>query len=411
MRRVGLISLVVFFIFVRAAISQASDPQGTVETSPSSADTEPSFSDLIFDQEDGMLDISAFLASSKGFLPAFGFITEPAVGNGGALGLLFLHDSIKNRAEQAKKRNPDGTLRRLPPPSISGVFGFGTSNGSWGGGLGHLHVFKDDKARYLGGAFYNEMSLDYYGRGGDLRLPVDHVSYSLDGYLLLQQLQFEVGHTNLYLGVNYKYLSFDSEFDFGLGLTPPPEFPPLSTSINSGGVGLIAEYDTRNTMFTPDSGINAKIEKTFFDPDFGSDNTFYKVWAKLRGWSPVAKKLILGFRCDGSFSGGDVPFYMLPTISLRGISLSRYQGQHTIASDAELRWDVTDRWSLVGFGGVGWVAEEDYDDFVFDEGKIAGGAGFRYNLSKLFGIRTGMDFAWSKDEFAFYMTTGTAWGP
>jgi len=50
------------------------------------------------------------------------------------------------------------------------------------------------------------------------------------------------------------------------------------------------------------------------------------------------------------------------------------------------------------------------DAFVFSEGHIAGGTGFRYLISRVFQIRTGMDFAWSDEDFAFYFTTGTAWG-
>jgi hypothetical protein len=44
------------------------------------------------------------------------------------------------------------------------------------------------------------------------------------------------------------------------------------------------------------------------------------------------------------------------------------------------------------------------------DARIAGGTGFRYLISRVFGIRTGADFAWSEDDFAFYLVTGTAWG-
>ena len=152
------------------------------------------------------------------------------------------------------------------------------------------------------------------------------------------------------------------------------------------------------------------MQNTFYDPAFGSDREFDKLLANLRGWIPLKRDLVLGLRGDGAFSGGDIPFYILPTIDLRGISLSRYQGQHTLTTEAELRWDFTDRWSLLGFCGVGWVAENDLDDYDFSDGHVAGGTGFRYLIAKTFGIRTGMDFAWSEDDFAFYFTTGTAWG-
>ena len=49
-------------------------------------------------------------------------------------------------------------------------------------------------------------------------------------------------------------------------------------------------------------------------------------------------------------------------------------------------------------------------DLSLSEGKVSGGTGFRYLISRVFGIRTGMDFAWSEGDFSFYFTTGTAWG-
>ena len=39
----------------------------------------------------------------------------------------------------------------------------------------------------------------------------------------------------------------------------------------------------------------------------------------------------------------------------------------------------------------------------------AGGAGFRYELARSFGIHAGMDVAWGPDETAIYFQTGSAW--
>ena len=370
----------------------------------------PSMHDLFIDPQDGALDVSAFLQTKRGFLPIGNIITEPAVGYGVMLGLMFLHDSIEDRAERIKMQNPNEILKQLPPPNITGVGGFLTENDSTGGGLFHMHVFKEDKFRYLGGLFYIDMNLDYYGRGGDLLLPIDHVSYTQDGYYFIQQLAYRMGDSNLFLGANFKYMTFDTKINLGLNIDPPDWFPPLERTITSSGVGIFAEYDSRNSIFTPDSGVNVKIESVFYEEIFGSDRDYKKALANMRGWLPLYSTLVLGLRTDVNFSSGDTPFYMLPSVDLRGISLTRYQGQYTLTSEAELRWDFTNRWSLVGFFGCGWVADDELSDFSFKDGHIAGGFGFRYLISKLFGIRTGMDFAWSEDEFAFYFTTGTAWG-
>jgi hypothetical protein len=391
------------------AATTSTDKTDAPEQGPSVNEAEePASMGSFFDEEDGMLDFSAWLLTAKGFLPTGTLITEPAIGNGGALGLMFLHDSIKNRMELAAERNPDGTLKRLPPPSVTGLFGFGTENGSWGAGLAHMHVFKEDRMRYLGLLFYNEMNLDFYGQGGDLPGPIESFSYSLDGYILLQQMTYRLGDSDYFLGANYRYMAFDAQLD--PPIAPPPGFPSLNQTITSAGIGLIAEYDSRNTMFTPDKGVNIQVIDTIYNEAVGSDRDFNILNANLRGWIPVRPSWVLGLRGDGAFSGGDIPFYMLPRINQRGISMSRYQGQHTLSTEAELRWDFTPRWSLIGFAGMGWVAQDSLDDFDLSDGHVAGGTGFRYLISRIFGIRTGMDFAWSEEDFAFYFTTGTAWG-
>jgi hypothetical protein len=126
-----------------------SQPPKSTDVSEDESSDETSKRDLFFDSEDGKLDFSAFLATATGFLPVASLITEPAVGYGGTFGLMFLHDSITGRAEAVATRNPDGTLKRLPPPSITWVGGFATQNGSWGAGLAHLGIFKEDTTATL----------------------------------------------------------------------------------------------------------------------------------------------------------------------------------------------------------------------------------------------------------------------
>ena len=65
------------------------------------------------------------------------------------------------------------------------------------------------------------------------------------------------------------------------------------------------------------------------------------------------------------------------------------------------------RWTLVGFGGVGHT---DGDLPVSESQTIwAGGVGFRYLIAKRLGLKTGIDLAWSEEDFAFYIATGTGW--
>ena len=86
----------------------------------------------------------------------------------------------------------------------------------------------------------------------------------------------------------------------------------------------------------------------------------------------------------------------------------RYQDENTGLVDGELRWNVTPRWALVGFAGAGraWGTSEDFGDAST---RTSAGAGFRYLIARQLGLYMGMDFAWSKDEEAFYIQAGSAW--
>ena len=54
-----------------------------------------------FDPEDGALDMSDFLLNHKGALPVPTIITEPAVGYGAGLGLMFFSQSMADAAASA----------------------------------------------------------------------------------------------------------------------------------------------------------------------------------------------------------------------------------------------------------------------------------------------------------------------
>ena len=69
---------------------------------------------------------------------------------------------------------------------------------------------------------------------------------------------------------------------------------------------------------------------------------------------PLRQNLTLGVHLDGQLAeGGQVPFYDLPFINMRGIPFGRYTDNAVVLAEAELRYDLTERWSLVAFGGVG----------------------------------------------------------
>jgi len=124
-----------------------------------------SFMDKFIDPKDGKLDLSDWLLKQKGFLPIFDIITEPAIGYGLGVGLLFFHESFGQNIQEAQseieEEKVDGKYKKLAPPSISGIFGGKTENGTWAAGGGHFGSWKNDKIRYLGGVGLMSVNLTF----------------------------------------------------------------------------------------------------------------------------------------------------------------------------------------------------------------------------------------------------------
>ncbi len=341
---------------------------------------------LLVDPVDGKLDASAWLATRRGFVPLIVPITEPAVGYGAAGGLVFFHPRAGG--------TPAGAAGgEFVPPSLSAAVAFGTSNGSWGAGGGHMGIWRDDAIRYLGGAAYASLNLDYYGVSGEAR------RFRIEAVPVVQELVFRIAASHLYAGGRWVFARSRTRFEDA----PPGGLLGAEAVTTTSGLGPVVTFDSRNTIFTPDSGTRAEASFLWFDPALGGDFHYWKLHAYELTYFPVVPSMTAAFRVDAQLSSGDVPFYALPYVRLRGVPALRYQGNSAVVAEAEVRWDVVTRWSAVGFGGVGAV------DALAGEIAWGAGGGFRYLLARAFGLRMGADIARGPETWAFYVVFGNSW--
>ena len=93
----------------------------------------------------------------------------------------------------------------------------------------------------------------------------------------------------------------------------------------------------------------------------------------------------------------------------RGIPRGATWTTRRCSTEAELRYDVTNRWSLIGFGGVGRVADN-FGDLGSADNHVAVGTGFRYLVARQYGMRMGLDVGYGDDgDWTVYVTMGTGW--
>lgn len=342
------------------------------------------------DSVDNAIDISNFLLNKKGFLLVPSLITEPAVGYGAMGAAVYFHSSYSSKSG---------------PPSMSGVMGGGTQNGTWFTGAFHVGYWKKDRIRYMGALARVNANVGFYGSGNGGLVDAEEVNLNMDAWLVLQQVKLRIAETNFFAGGRYILFDTDNTFEIPIDI---PEFEGIQLSSTLSEASLIFNYDSRNNIFSPTKGFYAELSGSYSDTWMGGEDLYGRIFSKLIGYVPVNKKLVLGVRHETTYSLGDVPFYARPIVVLRGAPLMKYQNRNTTVTEIEFNYNVYRRWNLVGFSGLG-NAFASFDEF--NEGKSVGniGAGFRYLLARKFGMQMGMDFAQSTDDFAFYIVLGTSW--
>lgn len=358
-----------------------------------------SFWDQFTDSKDGKFDMSEYLAGQTGFFPVPIVISDPAVGYGGGLAVGYFHSS-KEKELPVEDNDEFQTM----PPTVSFVAGAFTENDSWLVGGGHVASWKDDSMRYTGVAGYGDINLKFYGVQSGTNPNDLAFSFNIQGFFLLQELIFRIQQSSFFIGGRYTFLSSEIAFDIFKEI---PDAPKVQFDTSTGGLGLIVKYDTRDNTISPNKGHYTKFEPMFYNEAFGGDFDYSKTKIASFSYWPISK-LVLGVRIEADFSSGDVPFYDAPYINLRGIPALRYQGEDVFVSELEGRWDVTPRWSLVGFIGSGWTADS-VGELFDDSGEIAGGGGFRYLIARKYNMRVGLDVARGPEDTVVYLAVGSSW--
>lgn len=358
----------------------------------------PGMKEVFRDTMDGAIDLSRFLIDLNGFIPVPIMITEPALGGiGGGIAAIFL-----------KKRPPRidtirGKVRIIrTQPDITGAAALYTANQTWAALAFRRGSWMKIRSKYLVAGGVANVNLTFYRN-----LVADKetgFNFNLYTTPIIGSLSREVNGTYWSAGIRYVFLKTE------LTNTTPDAIFVRKKEISSyiSMPQLIIDFDNRDNMFTPDRGFRMHLSAGWADEKVGSDYNYSKINTYGYLYLPLAPKLTGGLRYELQQVFGDVPFYLLPYIDLRGIPVMRYQANAFTVVEGEVRWDVAKRWSLVGFGGSG-KAFDAWSTFSSGEWRTSGGAGFRYLLARLFKLRVGVDVARGPERWAYYLVLGSAW--
>ncbi|HWR93833.1 MAG TPA: hypothetical protein VN192_01370 [Flavobacterium sp.] len=346
------------------------------------------------DTLDHKLDLSRFIIDAKGFVPVPMIITEPALGNFGlALGALFL----------TPKKRPEGYKGYIPPDVTAG-FGMYTANNSWA--LGALRIGNIPKygIKYRALVAYADVNLSFYE---DFEyIGEKELEFNIEAIPYFLSVSKKISKYEIYFGTQYLHSKNILTPNFNDGL--PESITSIEIDGTIGTLGVFLDFDTRNTIFTPDKGWRVNLLYGVDDNWTGSDYDFQKFTGFVNWFFPIQHNWISGLRFEAQQTYGNPPFYLLPFINMRGIPIARYQGETTLLVETDQRFDFNSRWSVVAFGGLGKTINEN-QSFIEGENVYSFGTGFRYLLARAFGMRAGIDIAKGTDSYGYYIVVGHSW--
>jgi surface antigen Omp85-like protein len=320
-------------------------------------------------------------------------VINPTVGNGLALGVGYLYHLDKDDVRS--------------PPSITGVGGFRTSNGTRGGVIAQKFVLKENKYRLLLVAGRADIHYDFFGIGaaaGDAGISIPIV-VSGKGFLIDGSMR--VFARNWFAGVRYYVMRSTVNVDRsnvsfnGPGLFPDrPQVPAIDLNLRTGGLGPTLEYDSRSDSFYPRAGEQFRVQASFHGRAVAGRRVYETYSAFYNKYYSLSPRQVLAGHVAGCYATGSVPFYDLCVLGqskdIRGYDVGRYIDRVMIASQAEYRLELRKRLGAVAFFGAGEVARK-WSNLRSDALKPGGGFGLRFRLTKESHVNLRIDYAWGID--------------
>lgn len=195
------------------------------------------------------------------------------------------------------------------------------------------------------------------------------------------------------------------------------------------GVGGVLQYDSRDILFYPHSGLFLKASVTHYEPTLGSTVRMTDLNFDFRSYIPIYRELIfalqLRWQCALAAKGTDLPFQMLPTLGgydlLRGIPRGMYRDNTLVVLQGELRIPIYKWIRATVFAGLGDVCDVWQLRFhnrrlvATGSTKVGYGVGLRASINKAkvnlrFDVaRNNIDLSWKTwQSYSFYLTATEA---
>jgi len=178
------------------------------------------------------------------------------------------------------------------------------------------------------------------------------------------------------------------------------------TGFSSTGIGLIGEYDSRDNIRNPTSGINYVIHTVAYREGLGGDENFDVYSMKYSQYVNHGSKNVFAWQIKGRWTD-DAPIGGYSSIQLRGYVRGNYLATHYTHIELEDRISFNSKWGMSYFGGIACLYKKFNDCNDSKNLYSSVGAGAIYTLKKESGIVLRAEVAVGEsNEHVWYLRMG-----
>jgi len=177
------------------------------------------------------------------------------------------------------------------------------------------------------------------------------------------------------------------------------------------GFGWVVNYDTRDKIFNPRSGLYLQLESLFNEQIFGSDFNYQTYVTDFRVYLKFLKKHTLAFNLYNQFNFGEVPFNKMAQVGgstyLRGYQLGWFRDKKLSSFQAEFRSNYWTIFAFNIFAGAG-VVSPSISELSLSNLRPAAGFGVRILVDPKERLNLRGDIAFRENGYEIYLTVGEA---
>lgn len=212
---------------------------------------------------------------------------------------------------------------------------------------------------------------------------------------------------NTYLGV---MLGFEHTKGRGFDALGESYLEGQKSHYTATGIGLIAEYDSRDFIPNPFRGIYLSFQETSYPQHLGNcGKTLWRTTVTADFYQRVWKDGILAADLYGIFNSEGTPWPMLARMGgsqrMRGYYQGRYTDNCLLTAQVEVRQRIWRRIGCVVWGGAGNVFNS-LREFDWGETLPNYGIGLRWELKKRVNVR--IDYGFGKKTSGFLLNINEA---